>query len=523
MFSKSLKKEVARFLVCVMMLTNISSVCAGGGMSRPIAAIGLGIATGGVGFALGAPVATATVSGLATTASVMANGRTSVGVEVNGNGGNAGTFVNVSTNQGTPIVDMHVHREDPPIPSVLRSSLPGSSSTFQQNLSTESSLATDLARERLVQEEAKKAQRTFTISNSSISNYTFGIKRINGKEYHFAKSRYSERLVLSARKWRIRSDYGPFSSITHFEAHTEDERLAMRSFIFEETPYIWHFGRENIDGKLYNHAWTDTYLDMLVPENEVHRIIAPSEYTRQRLARLAASRSSVSSSSLSAPVSVDTAFTKAKEAAAQGLLEEASWAAVHSVHAARHDFEDEARRAASTVVEYYNRAVSTFAEFAMDVVTPGGIDNWQKYSRDEIGLPQLEESIRHDMEADLVAGMVGSLLGSVTGGGAAAFVTAGTGTIAGTSIGAEEGAIIGVAVSRSVRSAWNRFEDKKRRSSGQKTGTSRVTDRVTREYKSRNTKTELFDAANHFINNSIIFSWISSVFDEFIRRNILNF
>ena len=161
-----------------------------------------------------------------------------------------------------------------------------------------------------------------------------------------------------------------------------------------------------------------------------------------------------------------------------------SWAAVHSVHAARHDFEDEARRAASTVVEYYNRAVSTFAEFAMDVVTPGGIDNWRKYSRGEIGLPQLEESIRHDMEADLVAGMVGSLLGSVTGGGAAAFVTAGTGTIAGTSIGAEEGAIIGVTVSRSVRSAWNRFEDKKRRSSGQKTGTSRVTDRVTREYKS---------------------------------------
>ena len=71
------KEKIMKYIRCILLLLLITGESYGGsGASKVFLGVGLGVATGGAGFALGATAGTAVTAGLATTAGVIAGADT---------------------------------------------------------------------------------------------------------------------------------------------------------------------------------------------------------------------------------------------------------------------------------------------------------------------------------------------------------------------------------------------------------------------------------------------------------------
>ena len=84
-----------------------------------------------------------------------------------------------------------------------------------------------------------------------------------------------------------------------------------------------HFDTKIIDGRRYNHAWTDTLLDFMVPEGERHRICAPDWYIKQHEAEQKKLRRQITEATLQIE----------KKRAAKGYLREANLGALNAARA----------------------------------------------------------------------------------------------------------------------------------------------------------------------------------------------
>lgn len=273
-------------------------------------------------------------------------------------------------------------------------------------------------------------------AKSSFSNWidgsTYSVTMINGEEYHVAQNSKKTFITLGrGRSWEKTSR----GFIGYSRFYNQPSNIE-----FEETPLIWHFAIEVLGGRRYNHAWTDTMLDFLVPEGEKHRICAPSWYVELQQSE----RQKI-------------AVEKAKKMAAEGYFEESIWSALNAKVAINRKEESRARDFASQALNYYERALDTLRPigcFVDDVLeefaTPGGIENLQRYRNGEISTSEYNAAVNRDIASDMAAGALGALIGGATGGTAGALAGPG-GVIAGANVGAFKGAAAGFVASRAYR------------------------------------------------------------------------
>ena len=81
---------------------------------------------------------------------------------------------------------------------------------------------------------------------------------VNGQEYHRAHNATETFLTLGvARGW---------SKTTRSLIGTQTFENQPSNLVFETTPYMWFFDIVTIDGRRYNHTYSDSLLDFLVPE-----------------------------------------------------------------------------------------------------------------------------------------------------------------------------------------------------------------------------------------------------------------
>ncbi len=101
-------------------LINVSTVSAGGGGSKILLGAVVGIATGGLSFAAGAPLAGAIASGATAAIGTASGASTSVGASIGGNGNFQSVDVGVSAPNGTSVADLHVQPQHADLPVVAK-------------------------------------------------------------------------------------------------------------------------------------------------------------------------------------------------------------------------------------------------------------------------------------------------------------------------------------------------------------------------------------------------------------------
>ncbi|MBQ3565334.1 MAG: hypothetical protein IJA14_04245, partial [Alphaproteobacteria bacterium] len=256
--------------------------------------------------------------------------------------------------------------------------------------------------------EYQEAKKTFEIKTSG--QYNFGIVNYSGRTYHMETNGSSTFLSTTDRGgWEI-TPFNGYDSTTTFTPTSEMERLAMRSFNFEETPLIWHFSRENINGYWYNRAYTDSAHDIMVPENEVHNIAAPKWYTEMRKLRQQEQRARVE----------QTKKEELIKQAVEGYMRESQyslWASTQ--HANNWSFNPAsapevsfARECAQTTLEYYDRGleiaesanVARLYEYAVAFVVPGGIDNLWSFAYEALSPFEFLSNVGRDVAVTAATG-----------------------------------------------------------------------------------------------------------------------
>ena len=373
----------------------VNNVFAGGGASRAITAGVVAVATGGTSLLTGATLGTAIFTGSAAGVGYATTGNATVGVNTDGDGRNPTVNVTIPGPRDYPInidtanfgyPDRQRAEEARNRPWEPKFTRPGQTAAQREA-------------------EYQEAKKTFEIKTSG--QYNFGIVNYLGRAYHMETN--GSRTFLSTTDrggWEI-SPFNGYDSTTTFTPTSEMERLAMRSFNFEETPLIWHFSRENINGYWYNRAYTDSAYDIMVPEGEVHNIAAPKWYTEMRKMRQQEQRARVE----------QTKKEELIKKAVEGYMRESQYSLwVSTQHANNWSFNQAsapevsfARECARTTLEYYDRGleiaeaanVARLYEHAVAFVVPGGIDNLRNFAFE--GLPAFEfvSNIGRDLAVDV--------------------------------------------------------------------------------------------------------------------------
>lgn len=258
----------ALVLASVIMFGEVS---AGSDVSKILTGVAVGVATGGVGFIAGPALGIASITaGEAITAGVVAGAATAagadrkVGISCNGNGKNIGLEAGFQTKEGKEFTFR-------------------TNSSEKKKLNAQSNLEIEIKKE--FEEAAYENQLKEDIYFAFDKAMGWDCSRLTSqtKSYDCVSNGDSKILAKSgSRKWTIPQKKGEYDSFSTFTPADEDGKKAVKSFIFEETPLAWHFGRKNINGQWYNHAWTDTNKDILIPEGNKLHVDAPEWYTERR-------------------------------------------------------------------------------------------------------------------------------------------------------------------------------------------------------------------------------------------------
>lgn len=409
-----------KILLFSLLLTSCN-VFAGGGGSKLLIGAAAGIFTGGVSFALGATAAAATAAGATAAIGISTGGNTRVGANFDGNGNCRGMDVDVRSGNGTHIA--HISTDN--------------SSTFAP---PRQGVSHNWADEQRRREESLRAQVSF-------SNWTprtiFDIQFVNGQEYHRAKNDCSEFLTPAVSRGWEKSNK-PIERYSTFVNQPYNLK-------FEETPLIWHFSIETIGGRRYNHAWSDTMLDFMVPEGEHHTICAPDWYIREVL------EDRQRNAALDC-VTANSQKKTQKENAAKGLIQEAFWGALDADRAINQQDIRRARDCATTAVRLYEKALEVLRPigcFVDDVVEeiaiPGGAENLRKFQKGQISHSQYVANVNADLATDATASLLGSFIGGSTGGFAGAVAGGPAGAALGANAGSIKGAVAGYVASRATK------------------------------------------------------------------------
>jgi len=274
----------------------------------------------------------------------------------------------------------------------------------------------------------------------------------NGKSKIMAES--------GSRQWEVRKGR-KYKRFSKFTPEDENGRLALKSFIFEETPLVWHFDRKNINGEWFNHAWTDTDMDVLVPEGKRVGIPAPewfSAYRQVEIKEMSKHNPSVDNLKL------------AKDVAWRGYYNEFLWSNVRAVNLMAENRIEESQAAVRQGLDYYDEAhriyrdmkhtigevAQSTGEFIADFFLAGGIDNYRKYAGGRLSAAEYERLVREENLENMAAIATGATCGAGLGASVGAVPAAVplVGQVAASvtiPVGATVGAATGAAVNYTVK------------------------------------------------------------------------
>jgi len=407
-------------LLIVALSTGAMLLCedvnAGGGASRVVTGIVVGTATGGVGLALGATTAAAVTAGVTTAVATASGGNVRAGVNVNGNGQFTGVHVDVTDNHGHQFAN--IDTEQPQAP------------TFNQINDCD-------------------LPRTHELFRNWSVDTIYDTINVNGSEYCRAKHGTDEFLILSIGR--------SFDNANRDLIGTQCFANQPLNFTFESTPYTWFFDKVMIDGRCYDHAWSDSLMDFLVPEGVQRTIYAPEEFvkswkTEQELKQRQAGLY---------PSSQDEfieALQRHSYSTAQMYFNETIWSTLNVERSINANNYTEAQTYADAALRYYDKAIEALKpvgyfidDVLEEMVTPGGIENLRKYRNGEISAQDYDLTVHADIAFDAAAASLGSIIGGSTAGAAGAVVGGPAGAIAGATAGSAQGAAAGYIASRATK------------------------------------------------------------------------
>ena len=270
-------------------------------------------------------------------------------------------------------------------------------------------------------------------------NTRYDVQFVDGLEYHRANDGHAEFWSLAQGRGWNQTDR-PLIGVTHFAGQPDNLE-------FETTPLVWHFDTKIINGRRYNHAWTDTLLDFMVPEGERHRICAPSWYIRQHEAEQKKLRTEICKATLELT----------QQRVAEGFLQEANWGALNAAREINLHHRTEARNIATEALFYYEKAVEAlrpiggFVERVFEEMSvPGGVENLRKYRDGRLTSQEYDLIVKGELASDATAAMVGAFIGG-TGGAVAGAPAGPVAAVAVSDIGAAKGAAAGYVASKATR------------------------------------------------------------------------
>jgi len=386
-------------------------VSAGGDVSKILTGAAVGIATGGLGYLAGpAGLGIAAVSAEeAITAGVIAGAATAAGADVkvgvgcDGNGNNAHVETSFKNKEGKEFTFRTGEwNKDKPNPQE----------------STEERIKREFeARKKYEEEHRFKEEKFDTDSIGDIEDFVFG--RQEGRSYsRFTSEKESYDCMMDGDQIFLSTSgsrgftvipYKGFDSFSTFTSDTEDGREALKSFIFEETPLVWHFDRRNINGKWFNHAWTDANEDYLIPEGQEFYITAPKWYTEKRHAEAKARQDA-------------EAQAKINEDVGRGFFEEFLWANVKAVISINKNNPEAGRDAINQGLSYYEYAMNAWNDPSLNCFSDSGMESIREFGASRISDHQYLDGLWEDLlsvglnvAAGAVSGMEGGPAGMATG------------------------------------------------------------------------------------------------------------
>lgn len=362
---KYIGEVVMRF--CILLLSiflTFGKASAGNDMSKILTGVAVGVATGGVGLAIGAAatvgeaVAAGVIAGTAT--AVGADPR--VGVVCDGNGRNPKIETGFTSRNGETFV-FRTGRFDKSRKEAINNITANVKQVeLQRRIEEEFT-------ESIYQEELKN-----DIKFAFDSAIGWDCNKLTSNLRSFDCANNGEITVLAesdTRGWDLEDGKTIFDSFSKFNPEDDDGKKAVKSFIFEETPLAWHFGREKINGQWYNRAWTDTNMDLMVKEGERINVSAPEWYTNKR--HQDAEWFSFSSDR-----------ERVRQEVGEGLLEEFGWSNVRAIDLLANNRIDEGREAVKQGLFYYDLARKVLKTRSLGVFSKDGMNSIRAFGEGKI-------------------------------------------------------------------------------------------------------------------------------------------
>ena len=188
---------------------------------------------------------------------------------------------------------------------------------------------------------------------------------------------------------------------------------------FEKTPYMWYFDIVVIEQRRYNHAWSDSLVDFLVPEGECHTICAPASFVKQWNLEQELKRQR-NASQIEQNQCIN-ALQKHAQPLATMYFGEAQQSLFGSVfYANKWSFSDlnppeisTARKLAQGAIAYYHSAIDiaesvnlgSAMEIASSFLIPGGVENLQAFADGAIDGVRFLSKIGTDLGQDFAASL----------------------------------------------------------------------------------------------------------------------
>ena len=443
-----------KFFIQIIILLASNEVIAGHEASKVLTGAAIGIATGGVCLAVGAPLATAATAGAVAAGGYMAGGETRVGIQVDGNGNHPA--VNVTVNHHGQTFANVTAGPNPP---------EGGPAETEETLRRRIQQEEEARREEVRQAKQREARtrRAKSSFEKWDENTSYEIREVEGREYHVAKSPGNEFWSLGiGRGWQK----GQRKAIGYTTFPNQPS-----NFTFEITEERWYFDIKVIDGRRYNHAWTDTLLDIIIPEGERHEILAEDWYInhyRYQAEKAEAEKAAMREQILRAEIDM---INNAEVNYSRGQIEEANWGVINILRDINENRFDVLGNRSETVRSFYERALEGLNRIGVavedtlkDMAIPGGIDNLHRFQEGLIGPEEYREEVMREIAEDAVAYSIASIIGGA--GGAAGGTIAGgpVGAAIGADLGAAKGAIYGYVASRATRAITRTFINYRNRS-----------------------------------------------------------
>lgn len=383
--------RIRKVLLVIGMLESISSAYCGGSISKGLGSIVVGIATGGIGLAVGAPFMTAVTAGATAAIGAASGARTSTGIRVNG-AGQPSVRVNISDNYGHPIADFGVNSR-------------GIDSANGPNLSKPEAMDKQF--------DAEKARIASSKFSNWLPNTSYDVLVVDGKEYCRAKSNREEFLSLAVSNG--------WSRTTRDLIGTKKFENQPWNLTFETTPYEWYFDIVTINGKEYNHAYSDTLLDFLVPKGEKQIICAPDSFVEQY--KLEHRNNSAKFDKNGIELS-KMFFEEAKNSMYGAAYYTKYYMKKSESGEVGRIYEEKtfAKKLAESAMEYYQAAISvaetvnlgSATEAAIAFLVPGGIENINDFANGRIDGVSFLENIGRDIGQDFAVSLATGGIGGFT-------------------------------------------------------------------------------------------------------------